>query len=149
MSDRRASLSSGCGFLALAAAGLAGLPAVPAFAREPTEYEQYMVELVNRARLDPEAEVVLLGTGSLNEGPPTLGGFGYTIPAGPKQPLAVNAHRHQGAPQPVLVPALPVEAPARTGGVATEMALARLAAFDEIPDNRFGEHLVARTVPAP
>jgi hypothetical protein len=73
-------------------AGAALLAAAPAAAsgREPTEYEQYMVELINRARLDPEGEVIRLGTGDLNEGPPTLGGHVYTIPAGPKQPLAVS-----------------------------------------------------------
>jgi hypothetical protein len=72
--------------------GAALLAAAPAAAsgREPTEYEQYMVELINRARLDPEGEVIRLGTGDLNEGPPTLGGHVYTIPAGPKQPLAVS-----------------------------------------------------------
>ena len=63
MSNREASSRSGCGFLALTAAILAAVPLAPAFGREPTEYEQYMIELVNRARLDPEAEVVLLGTG--------------------------------------------------------------------------------------
>jgi hypothetical protein len=61
-----------------------------ALAGEPSEYEQYMIELVNRARLDPEGEVARLGTGSLNEGPPSLNGWPYTIPAGPRQPLAVN-----------------------------------------------------------
>lgn len=78
--------------LASALAGLlcAGLVGAPAAAREPTEYEQYMVELVNRARLDPEAEVLRLGTGDLNEGPPTLGGYVYTLPAGPRQPLAIS-----------------------------------------------------------
>lgn len=73
-----------------AAIAVGGLVPGPAAAREPSEYEQYMVELVNRARLDPEAEVLRLGTGDLNEGPPTLGGYVYTIPSGPKQPLAVS-----------------------------------------------------------
>ncbi|MFK7894747.1 MAG: PEP-CTERM sorting domain-containing protein [Myxococcota bacterium] len=76
------------------AATLVGLSLVLSFsaaqAREPNEYEQYMVELVNRARLDPEGEVALLSTGSLNEGPPTLGSYPYTIPAGPKQPVAIH-----------------------------------------------------------
>ena len=61
-----------------------------AVARQPTEYEQYMLELINRARLNPTAEVVRLGTGSLNEGPPTLGGNLWTIAPGPYQPLAFN-----------------------------------------------------------
>jgi hypothetical protein len=74
------------------AAVLFALPPSPAHAREPSEYEQYMIELVNRARLDPEGEIALLGTGDLNEGPPTLGGHPYTIPSGPKQPLAVSIY---------------------------------------------------------
>ncbi len=56
----------------------------------PTEYEQYMVELINRARLDPASEVTRLGTGSLNEGPPTLGGNAYLIQDGPHQPVAIS-----------------------------------------------------------
>ena len=55
------------------------LLAVAAQGREPTEQEQYFVELINRARLDPEAEVIRLGTGDLNEGPPTLGPDSWTI----------------------------------------------------------------------
>jgi len=77
-------------FAALLCAALAALAPVRALADEPTEFEQYMIELLNRARVDPEGEVNRLGTGSLNEGPPTLGGFPYTIPPGPKQPLAVS-----------------------------------------------------------
>ena len=65
------------------------LPAASA-AREPTEQEQFMVELINRARLDPAAEVAYFGLGSLNEGPPTLGGVPYTIQGGPHQAVAVN-----------------------------------------------------------
>jgi hypothetical protein len=61
-----------------------------ALAREPTEQEQYFVEMINRARLDPAAEVAFFGLGSLNEGPPTLGGEPYTIPDGPHQPVAIN-----------------------------------------------------------
>jgi hypothetical protein len=78
-------------------------------AAEPTEYEQYFLELINRARSAPEAEVQLalanstnpsgtfariyypfVGVPSLNEGPPALGDAAYTIPGGPKQPLAFN-----------------------------------------------------------
>ena len=83
-------------------------------AAEPTEYEQYLLELVNRARANPTAEVSrvanetvtqpgywgsytgyndyigFLGAASLNEGPPQLGGAAYTIPPEPKQPLAFN-----------------------------------------------------------
>ena len=71
------------------AAMAAMLPAEVA-AREPTEQEQYFVELINRARLDPAAEVDRYSLGDLNEGPPTLGGQPYTIQDGPHQPLAIN-----------------------------------------------------------
>ena len=80
------------GVLSIAWASLLGLlVSSSGLAAEPSEYEQYMIELVNRARLDPEGEVTRLGTGNLNEGPPSLNGWPYTIPSGPKQPLAVNA----------------------------------------------------------
>ena len=83
-------------------------------AAEPTEYEQYMLELINRARANPSLEVTrtdqlhasqpgywgsftgfdsyeaFVGPASLNEGPPMLGGIAYTIPATAKQPLAFN-----------------------------------------------------------
>jgi serralysin len=76
----------------LALCALLAGPVLPgaAGAREPSEYEQYMVELVNRARLDPAGEAVRLGTGTLNEGPPSLGPHPYTIPSGPKQPVAIS-----------------------------------------------------------
>ncbi len=94
--------------------GAAVTPAVPA--AEPTEYEQYMLELINRARANPAAEVTRLvgesnsqpgywggfyefnsyeafvGTASLNEGPPILGGAAYAIPSTAKQPLAFNVN---------------------------------------------------------
>lgn len=60
-------------------------------AREPTIWEQYMVELINRARLNPQAEVDRLsgenwiGSPDLNEGLAP-----GTISADPKQPLAIN-----------------------------------------------------------
>lgn len=66
------------------------MPAGELAAREPTEQEQYFVELINRARLDPAAEVARYSLGSLNEGPPTLGGEAYTIQDGPHQPLAIS-----------------------------------------------------------
>jgi uncharacterized protein YkwD len=59
-------------------------------AAEPTEFEQYMLELINRARQNPEAEVLRLSTGSLNEGPPTLGGESWKIVSGARQPIAFN-----------------------------------------------------------
>jgi len=65
-------------------------------AREPTELEQYYLELVNRARANPDAEVTRLSgldwgdegfpaTPDLNEG--LAGG---TIPSAAKQPLAFS-----------------------------------------------------------
>jgi hypothetical protein len=51
---------------------------------QPTAQEQYMLELVNRARLDPTAEAVLYGI-DLNQGLPS-----GTISGTSKQPLAFN-----------------------------------------------------------
>src|SRR5690349_7486538 len=51
---------------------------------QPTAYEQYFLELVNRARLDPAGEAARFGMG-LNDG--LAAG---TISATPKQPLASN-----------------------------------------------------------
>ena len=56
------------------------LAAVP-----PTVAEQYMVELINRARANPGAEAARLGI-ALNEGVPSENAISNT----PKQPLAVN-----------------------------------------------------------
>src|SRR4051812_4350437 len=50
----------------------------------PNNFEQYMVELINRARANPAAEAARYGI-DLNEG--LTGG---TISATPKQPLAIN-----------------------------------------------------------
>src|SRR4051794_36660045 len=52
----------------------------------PTDYEQYMLELLNRARSDPSAEAARLGI-SLNEGLAS-----GTITSTSKQPLAFNAN---------------------------------------------------------
>lgn len=51
---------------------------------DPTPFEQYLLELINRARLDPGAEVARYGT-TLNAG---LGSG--TLDATSKQPLAMN-----------------------------------------------------------
>jgi uncharacterized protein YkwD len=51
---------------------------------QPTSYEQYLLELVNRARLDPSSEAAREGIG-LNDGLAP-----GTISAAPKQPLAFN-----------------------------------------------------------
>src|SRR5688572_3810169 len=52
----------------------------------PTAAEQYVVELINRARANPAAEAARLGI-SLNEGLPS-----GTISTAPKQPLAINPY---------------------------------------------------------
>ena len=51
----------------------------------PTDYEQYMITLINRARLDPEAEADIFGI-DLNQGISPQG----EISADMKQPLAFN-----------------------------------------------------------
>ena len=90
-------------------------PVSASIAAEPTEYEQYLLELVNRARANPNGEVTRTDTekktqpgywgsytgfnsydgferaASLNEGPPILGGAPYTIGSAAKQPLAFNS----------------------------------------------------------
>ena len=50
----------------------------------PTDYEQYMIELINRARANPGAEAARIGV-DLNEGIPA-----GTITTDPKQPLAIS-----------------------------------------------------------
>src|SRR3954464_2150977 len=51
----------------------------------PTDYEHYMVELINRARANPTAEAASIGI-DLSEGLRN----GEVITADPKQPLAIN-----------------------------------------------------------
>jgi len=58
---------------------------------DPTPEEQYMLQLVNRARSNPAAEAALYGI-DLNEG--LAAG---TISTAPKQPLAFNPHLLQSA----------------------------------------------------
>jgi uncharacterized protein YkwD len=55
----------------------------------PTNDEQYMLELVNRARVNGDAEAARLGLSSLNEGPPTEGSDPWTILSA-TQPLSWN-----------------------------------------------------------
>jgi hypothetical protein len=52
----------------------------------PSNYEQYLVELINRARADPLAETARTGLSDLNEGVPPED----TISPDPKQPLAIH-----------------------------------------------------------
>lgn len=57
----------------------------------PSNFEQYMVEMINRARANPAGEAARYGI-DLNEGLPA-----GTISTAPKQPLAVNANLTDGA----------------------------------------------------
>ena len=52
---------------------------------QPSANEQYMLEMVNRARLNPQAEGNMFGVTDLNEGLPA-----GTITTDPKQPLTFN-----------------------------------------------------------
>ncbi len=61
-------------------------------ATEPTAQEQYMLELVNRARLNPQAEADRSLGGNLNEGLAP-----GTISTKPKQPLAFDLKLEQAA----------------------------------------------------
>jgi hypothetical protein len=55
----------------------------------PTNEQQYMLELVNRARANGSAEAARLGLSGLQEGPPTINGEAWTI-ANMVQPLSWN-----------------------------------------------------------
>lgn len=55
----------------------------------PTNEQQYMLELINRARADGGAEATRLGLSGLQEGPPTIGGQVWTI-QNSVQPLSWN-----------------------------------------------------------
>lgn len=74
--------------LVLLIASLSWSQAVPP---EPTALEQYMLELINRARANPQAEAARHGV-ALNEGPPTYGAERGMVPISgtPKQPLALD-----------------------------------------------------------
>lgn len=62
--------------------------------REATAFDQFMLELINRARLNPQVEADrLIPNGELNEGVPAI----YTISTTPKQPLAFNPYINQAA----------------------------------------------------
>jgi uncharacterized protein YkwD len=55
----------------------------------PSPGQQYMLELINRARANADAEAVRLGIGSRQEGPPMIGGQVWTI-QNTTQPLSWN-----------------------------------------------------------
>jgi hypothetical protein len=56
----------------------------------PTPEQQYMLELINRARANGGAEASRLGLSGLQEGPPSINGQPFTI-ANTAQPLSWNA----------------------------------------------------------
>ena len=58
----------------------------------PTDYDQYMLELINRGRSDPAAEAALYSI-ELNEGVPVS----KTISTDAKQPLAFNGFINDAA----------------------------------------------------
>src|SRR6185369_104385 len=55
----------------------------------PTNEQQYMLELINRARANGAAEATRLGLSGLQEGPPNYNGEVWTI-ANTNQPLSWN-----------------------------------------------------------
>ena len=55
----------------------------------PTNEQQYMLELINRARANADAEAIRLGIGSRQEGPPTINGQLWQI-QNATQPLSWN-----------------------------------------------------------
>jgi hypothetical protein len=55
----------------------------------PTPEQQYMLELINRARANGGAEATRLGLSGLQEGPPSIGGEAWTI-NNTNQPLSWN-----------------------------------------------------------
>jgi uncharacterized protein YkwD len=55
----------------------------------PTSEQQYMLELINRARANGGAEAARLGLSGLQEGPPSVGGQAWTI-QNSVQPLSWN-----------------------------------------------------------
>ena len=80
--------------LSAAAAALIGISRANAQALysigSPTNYQQYMLELVNRARANGGAEAARLGLSGLQEGPPTVNGESWTI-ENSVQPLSWNS----------------------------------------------------------
>jgi uncharacterized protein YkwD len=69
--------------------------ALPALAQtqysigNPTPEQQYMLELINRARANADAEAIRLGIGNRQEGPPTINGQVWQI-QNTTQPLSWN-----------------------------------------------------------
>jgi hypothetical protein len=59
------------------------------FIGNPTPEQQYMLELINRARANADAEAIRLGIGNRQEGPPTINGQVWQI-QNTTQPLSWN-----------------------------------------------------------
>jgi hypothetical protein len=79
-------------FLALAALVALASPAIAQVQYSignPTNEQQYMLELINRARANGGAEAARLGLSGLQEGPPNINGQSFTI-ANTAQPLSWN-----------------------------------------------------------
>ncbi len=55
----------------------------------PSNDEQYLLELINRARANGQVEALRLGLSGLQEGPPSLGGQPWTLQS-TVQPLSWN-----------------------------------------------------------
>lgn len=77
-------------FLALAAAAFSTASAQTQYSiGYPTNEQQYMLELINRARANGGAEATRLGLSGLQEGPPNVNGESWTI-QNSVQPLSWN-----------------------------------------------------------
>ncbi|HEX8491181.1 MAG TPA: hypothetical protein VF626_09195, partial [Chthoniobacterales bacterium] len=61
------------------AAASSALAQTQYFIGNPTPEQQYMLELINRARANADAEAIRLGIGSRQEGPPTINGQVWQI----------------------------------------------------------------------
>ncbi len=62
---------------------------LPRLGADPTNDEQYMLELINRARANGNTEAARLGIGTVNSGNPSISGVPWTIPV-TAPPLAWN-----------------------------------------------------------
>jgi uncharacterized protein YkwD len=75
--------------LAVAAAASQAVAQTQYSIGNPTNEQQYMLELINRARANGGAEATRLGLSGLQEGPPNINGEAFTI-ANTAQPLSWN-----------------------------------------------------------
>lgn len=85
---RRLVISSLCAFLIQFFAGSSHAQQLFSIGN-PTNDQQYMLELINRARANGSAEAARLGLSGLQEGPPSVGGQPWTI-ENSVQPLSWN-----------------------------------------------------------